>query len=101
MKDPSQTSSPLPDSHESSIVGEVKTTKSGWSKKRKIWNAIILLIAIAMIIVAIVVPVVLTKQSRREPSYQELYFPRGYNGTSLNGVLEGSWRNTTYDRLVV
>lgn len=105
MKDQSPSSSPallLPGSEVSSI-DIVEPSKPGWSKKRKIWNAAVVLLAISVIIVAVVVPVVLTRRSSRASySYRELYFPQGYNGTSLNGVLGGSrHQNRTYDRLVV
>lgn len=91
----------LPGSQESSVNGAAKP-KAGWSRKRKIWNAIVILAAVALVVVAVVVPVVLTQRSKnKQPTYSELYLPEGYNGTGLNGVLEGSRQNKTYDRLLV
>lgn len=61
----------------------------------------ITLIAVVIIATAVTVPVVLTK---RKPTnrYQELYLPKGFSGTQLNGVLEGNrTAGKSYDRLVV
>jgi len=77
--------------------------RSGWSKKRKVYTAVIIAVAASVIAVAVAVPVVLTRRSRKQPaSYEELWLPQGYRGTGLNGVVEGSWQqNNTYERLLV
>lgn len=101
MKTYSQMGSPIAESHVASIDYFESTTKTRWTKKRKIYIACILSIAAAIIVVAVVVPVMLTRRSRPSFSFAELYKPQGYNGTGINGLLEGTWHNRTHDRLVV
>jgi hypothetical protein len=86
----------------SSVSIEQVKTRSGWSKKRKVYAAVILAVVVSVIAVAVAVPVVLTRRSRKQASYEELWLPQGYRGTGVNGVVEGSWQqNKTYDRLLV
>lgn len=92
--------SPSAQSHVASIDYFQATPKTGWTKKRKCYAASILSIVAAVVVVAVVVPVMLTR-SKPRLTYAELYRPLGYNGTGLNGILEGTFVNKTYDRLVV
>ena len=75
------------------------------TKRRR--NRIIAIVVVAVIVIAtaVAVPVALTKRKSggfNSKRYQELYFPQGYAGSQLNGVLEKNGATpTSYDRLVV
>lgn len=104
MKDASVSDSPeLPtlfDNQARSIDGFAAKNARQKTRRRNRLIAIAL-IAVVIIATAVTVPVVLTK---RKPTnrYQELYLPKGFSGTQLNGVLEGNrTAGTSYDRLVV
>jgi hypothetical protein len=91
------------DAYESSsdLVAGPKSGRARWTRKHKIWTFFGILAAIIIIVVAVVVPIKLTRKNKPSLTYEELYFPQGFNGTGLNGALGGRRSNTSYDQLVV
>jgi hypothetical protein len=101
----SGTGSPLPEYRSTTSTSNAQVEDGRRSKRRKIWNIAVISVAVALIIVAVVVPVVLTRRSHKSEAdrYDELYRPQGYNGTGENGALalQSVRQPVSYDRLLV
>lgn len=81
-------------------IDYAKPQRTGWSRKRKTRATIGVLAAVIIIVLAVVLPVKLTRRNKGSLTEEDLYFPQGFKGTGLNGALGGRRSNTTYDQLV-